>query len=454
MPEDFLEKVAEAPAVMLEKTLSASDDINKAINKHAHIKKAKAFWHNLGPGLTTGAADDDPSGIATYSQTGAQYGFQLLWLALFTFPFMSFVQEMCARIGMVTGEGLAHNIRKFFPRWVLYTCTSLLFIANTLNLGADLGAMAKAAELLIKVPNSVVLIAFAVITLGLQIFTTYDNFAKYLKYLALVLISYILTALVVDLDWQQVFTHTVVPSITFSKDQIVLVCAILGTTISPYLFFWQTSQEVEEEIMEGKLTAAQRQEITPKDVKNMRLDVWTGMFVSNLVMFFIIATTAATLFSHGIHNISSAADAAEALRPLAGDNAYLLFTLGIIGTGLLAVPVLAGSASYALSESLGWKFGLYRKLKQASAFYGVIIISTLIGLVINFIGIDPIKALIYSAVANGLVAPVVLVLIVLISSNKKVMGKWVNHPVVTGLGWAITLLMIMAGAATIWALFS
>ncbi len=454
MTEEFIEKVAESPAVALEKTIQTSKKVTEYISKEKYLKKARQYWYNLGPGLTTGAADDDPSGIATYSQAGAQYGFQFLWLSLFTFPLMAVVQEMCARIGLVTGRGLASNIREFFPRWVLYLCTILLFITNTLNLGADIGAMAKATQLLVNYPFTFLVIGFALIILLLEIFTTYNQFAKYLKYIALVLLSYVATGLIVNLNWNEVIRHTVIPAISFNKDEIFLVCGILGTTISPYLFFWQTSQEVEEQILDGKVSVSARQEeSTPHEIKDMRVDVWSGMFVSNLVMFFIIAATAATLNAHGITNIATAADAASALKPLAGENAYLLFTLGIIGTGLLAVPVLAGSASYALSESFGWKFGLYRKLEHAYSFYGVIIFSLLIGLLINFIGLDPIKALIYSAVLNGLIAPVILVLIILISSNKKIMGRWASGPSSKILGWVITAAMIVAGVATIYTLF-
>lgn len=455
MSDQIIEKMMESPAVALDKTLSATKQLGQGITNQQPLKKARAYWKTLGPGLTTGAADDDPSGIATYSQTGARYGFQLLWLAGFTFPLMAIIQEMCARIGLVTGQGLAANIRANYPRWVLYVATILLFIANTLNIGADLGAMAKATQLLIPKANFILLLlGFTALTIGLQIFTTYEKYAKYLKWLALVLLSYVFSAMAVKMNWSSVLQSAVIPSITFSKEQLLLITGILGTTISPYLFFWQTSQEVEEQILEGKTTIKLRQEETTKDeIKNMRIDIWSGMFLSNLVMFFIIAAASATLFAHGITNISTAADAAEALRPFAGDGAYLLFTLGIIGTGLLALPVLAGSASYALSESFGWKYGLYRRLNQAYAFYGVIIISTVIGFLINFLGIDSIKALIYSAVANGLIAPVILVLIVLISRNKKIMGNRANHPIITFFGWFTTVLMVIAGLATIISLF-
>ncbi len=418
------------------------------------FKQAKAYWHMLGPGLTTGASDDDPAGVVTYSQTGSRYGFQLLWLATLTFPFMAVVQEMCARIGLVTGRGLAANIRLHYPRWVLYTCAVLLFAANSFNIGADLGAMAQATQLLF--PNfsfSLVVIMFAVLSVFMQIYFSYGQYAKYLKWLALILFSYIASSLVIGLDWRQVFYHAVVPSITWSKEQIILICAILGTTISPYLFFWQTSQEVEEQILEGRTSIKSRvNEINPKEIRKMRIDVWSGMFLSNLVMFFIIAASGATLYAHGITNIGTAADAAQALKPFAGNFAYLLFVIGIIGTGLLAVPVLAGSASYALSESFGWKEGLYRKFKQAHAFYAVIIVSMLVGLLSNFIGLDPIKALIYSSVANGLVAPVVLVLIVLLARNNKVMGEHVVSKFTQGLGWLIISIMTISGLAVIWAI--
>ncbi len=451
----LLEKVAGSPAAALEKTINTSKHISRSFVSRKQLGQAKEYWRSLGPGLTTGAADDDPSGITTYSQAGAAYGFNLLWLSAFTFPLMAIIQEMCARIGLVTGRGLAANIRQYYPKWVLLMATFLLFFANSLNIGADLGAMAKATQLLDShFSFTTLILGFTMISLALQIFTTYEKYAKYLKWLALVLLSYVFSALIVNLDWKEALQKTIIPTIVISKDQIFLITAILGTTISPYLFFWQTSQEVEEQILEGKTTLKlRREETSPQEVKNMRMDVWSGMFLSNLVMFFIIAACGATLFSHGITSITTASEAAAALRPIAGDRAYLLFALGIIGTGLLAVPILAGSASYAISESFGWKLGLYRKLKEANAFYGVIIISTGIGLLINFIGLDPIKALIYSAVLNGLISPVILILIVLMSSNVKIMGRWVNNKIVIFLGWVITGIMTLAGVATIISLF-
>lgn len=420
------------------------------------IRRVGKFWHQLGPGLTTGAADDDPSGIATYSQTGSRYGFQLLWTAALTFPFMAIVQEICARIGLVTGRGLAANIRLHFPRWVLYVCAGLLFAANTFNIGADLGAMAEAAKLLSPTLSfGLVLIAFAVTSLLLQIFLPYARYGRFLKWLSLVLLAYVLTALTIrGLDWLAILRATVLPSVTFSRDQIILICGILGTTISPYLFFWQTSQEVEEEVLRGEKTIRARQlKVNAMHIRSMRIDVWSGMFFSNAVMFFIILACAAVLNAVGRTSIQTAADAAEALRPVAGPLASLLFAVGIIGVGLLAIPVLAGSAAYALSESFHWKEGLNRKLKDAYAFYGVIAVSMLIGLALNFIGLDPIKALIYSAIANGLVAPTVLLLVMIIGGKRKVMGAYVNGSWSTVFGWGITGVMTVVAVATVVSFF-
>jgi NRAMP (natural resistance-associated macrophage protein)-like metal ion transporter len=453
----IIAKTAEVPAKTLEKTIETTGKVVGALPTQQVVKTVKKggdYWHMLGPGLTTGASDDDPSGIATYSQTGAQYGYQFLWLAAFTLPLMAIVQEMCARIGMVTGRGLASNIRTRFSKKVLYFCTILLFAANTFNIGADLGAMAKGAQLLNPTWNfTVLVIGFSILSLGLQIFTPYAHYAKYLKWLAMVLLAYIFSAILAHLNWTEVLHAAIFPSFQFTKDQIFLLAAILGTTISPYLFFWQTSQEVEEQISQGKTTVLSRQGASKQEVKNMRIDVWSGMFLSNIVMFFIIAAAGGILYPNGIHQITSAAQAAEALRPFAGNSTYFLFAIGIIGTGLLAIPVLAGSSSYALAESWGLpQQGLSRKLKQAYAFYGVVIISMLVGLGINFIGLDPIKALIYSAVGNAIVAPIVLVLIVLLSSQEKLMGEWVNPRWMKIVGWLVVVLMTAAGLGAIWSL--
>jgi NRAMP (natural resistance-associated macrophage protein)-like metal ion transporter len=454
--EEKFEKIVSAPSIALEKSVDMTKKLGVSSGTLARYRKAKSYWTSLGPGLVTGAADDDPSGIATYSQQGAQTGYQLIWLALFTFPFMVVVQEMCARLGLATGRGLAGNIRIHYPRWAMYGCALLLFVANTFNIGADLGAMAKGVQLFApRFHFTLLVLFFTLFMLLVQIYTPYERYARYLKWLVLVLFSYVITGLIVGLDPVQLFYHTIVPTITFSKNEIILITAIIGTTISPYLFFWQTSHEVEEEILHGKTSIRLRQEaVTNKEIKAMRVDVVSGMFVSNLVMFFIVATCAAVLYSHGITNIATAADAAMALKPLAGDQAFLMFGIGIIGTGLLAVPVLAASAAYTVSESFLWKQGLYRKLKNARPFYGVIILAMLIGLFLNFIGLNPIKMLIYSAVVNGLVAPVILVPIVQMTSNKKIMGERISHPVIAILGWVIVGIMVVSGIVTIISLFS
>jgi NRAMP (natural resistance-associated macrophage protein)-like metal ion transporter len=454
-PEHIVDEIFEAPAEVLEKIIEASEKEEKKIISKKPFLIAEEYINTLGPGLTTGAADDDPSGIATYSQTGAHYGFQLLWLSVFTFPFMAIVQEMCARIGIVTGRGLAANIRQHYSKYLLYFVALLLFCANTLNIAADLGAMAASAKLILPhISFGLCVIFFALLCLMLQIFTTYARYSKILKYLSLALLSYVFTAFAVHLNWHASLHSTFVPTLTFSKDQIFLLCAILGTTISPYLFFWQTSQEVEEEILIGeKSVASRRAAVTPKQLKNMRFDVWSGMFFSNVVMFFIIAACAATLYTHGITNIKTADQAARAILPFGGELTYVLFAIGIIGTGMLAIPVLGGSTAYAIAESFGWKQGLYRKLKSAYAFYGVIIVSMLIGLIANFVHLDPIKGLIYSAVANGIVAPIILFFIVRMSSKRSVMHDHTTHPFLSFCGWVITGLMAISGVAAIVSLF-
>jgi NRAMP (natural resistance-associated macrophage protein)-like metal ion transporter len=417
-------------------------------------RQTREYIKKLGPGIITGAADDDPSGITTYSQAGAQYGTSLLWLAAWIYPLVATVQEMCARIALVTGRGLASNIKRAYSVKILYVCTILLFFANTLNIGADLGAMAKAVQLIVPKASFIFLVIFIGLAgLLLEIFVPYRKYSKYLKWLVLAVFSYIITGLVIHMDWSALLHDGFIPQIEFSKNQILLITGILGTTISPYLFFWQTSQEIEEEVLKGQTTIQSRKGTNPTEIKEMRADIWVGMFLSNLVMFFIIAVCANTLFANGITNIETAADAARALRPLAGSWATLLFAIGIIGTGLLAIPVLAGSTAYAISESFGWKEGLYRKFNKAQAFYGVIIFSIIIGILINFIGIDPIKALLYSAIANGIVAPVILIFIVKISSNKKIMGDYRNKPITRFLGWTATILMGITAIAAIYSLF-
>lgn len=417
-------------------------------------EEVKEYFSELGPGFTTGAADDDPAGLATYSQAGARYGLQLIWITLFTYPFMAVVQEMCARIGLVSGRGLAGNIRQHYSPTALYTVTALLFLANVFNIAADLGAMAAAARLLFPhLSSELLVVGFAGGSLLLQVFVSYRRYAKYLKYLTFVLLSYVVVALVVDLDWSQVLYHTLVPSITFSRDQLFILCAILGTTISPYLFFWQTSQEVEEQILGGATSiAAREQSVSHTLIRRMRTDVWSGMAFSNIIAFFVFAACAGTLYANGITNIVTADQAAEALRPF-GELAYLLFAVGIVGTGLLAVPVLAGSTAYAISESFGWRYGLYRKLREAYAFYGVITLAMVLGIIANFMHLDPIQGLIYAAVANGIIAPFILFFVVRISSDKKVMGEYASSRAVSTMGWVTILVMAISGCAAILSFF-
>lgn len=418
------------------------------------LNAAEEYVSTLGPGLITGAADDDPSGIATYSQVGAQYGYQMLWLSLFTFPLMAVIQEMCARIGIVTGQGLAANIGERYPRIVLYVAAALLFAANTFNLGADLGAMAKAVQLIWPSAHFILAIAaITIVSIVLQIFTTYGEYARYLKYLTFTLFSYVAAALLLQLDWGSIAWHLFVPHFGFSRDEILILSAVLGTTISPYLFFWQTSQEVEEEIQKGEVTIVERQaHVTGGEIRAMRRDVWSGMFFSNAIMFFIIVTCGATLFAHGVTDIATADQAALALRPLAGEFAYLLFALGILGTGMLAVPILAGSSAYAIAESFSWNEGLYLKLRDAGAFYGVIIAGMLAGFIMNIIGLDPIKALIWAAVGNAVVAPLMLYFIVRLSSDARVMGPYTNGRLANAIGWLCVAVMTVVSVAALAAL--
>lgn len=416
------------------------------------MKKIKKLLKILGPGFITGASDDDPSGIATYAQTGAKFGYSQLWLAFFTIPFMTVVQEMCGRIGLVTGQGLAGVIRRHYSKKLLYFAVSLLLIANTINIGADLGAMASAARLLVpQVPYYAWLVMMTAITLILEIFVSYKTYSGFLKYLTLTLFAYILTVFVVKQDWSRVLHATLIPTIVFNKEYLMLVVAFLGTSISPYLFFWQTDEEVEEEIEHGKLKAMGygSPKIAKKDITEMRLDTVIGMVFSQIVAFFIIITIASTLFAHGIRNIETADQAAQALRPVAGQFASLLFSIGIIGTGLLAVPVLAGSASYAVSETFRWKAGLYRKLEQAHGFYGVITIATVIGLVVNFIGVKPFQMLYYTAILNGITAPPLLALILIITNNQNIMKKHTNSVFSNIFGWLITGVMFIASCLLI-----
>jgi len=387
----------------------------------------KRILSKFGPGFITGASDDDPSGIATYTQTGAKFGLSLLWTALFMLPMMSAVQEMVGRIATVTGQGLTAVVRKRLPRWVLFMFVGLIVAANTINIGADLGAMSDAMRLLVpQVPFAVMAILFTVFILLLEIYITYKTYVRILKWFALALFSYALTLIIVTHNWGGLFISLVTPHWAWSKDFILMVVALLGTTISPYLFVWQSNEEVEEEIAQGKTTVASRRGSTKGEMREMREDTFMGMGFSQVIMFCIVATAANAFFSHGLFDIQTSAQAAQALTPLAGHFASLIFAVGVIGVGLMSVPVLSASASYALSEAFGWKEGLYKKFREAHGFYGVITVSTLIGLLINFVGINPIQALIWAAVLNGLATPPLIAVILKLANDKKIMGKWVN----------------------------
>jgi NRAMP (natural resistance-associated macrophage protein)-like metal ion transporter len=407
----------------------------------------RSFFSQLGPGLITGAADDDPSGIATYSVTGAQFGYGPLWTALFSFPLMAAVQMMCARLGMVTGRGLAAVVRRRYPRWVLWGACLLLIVANTINIGADLGGMADATQMITGISSFVWTPTYAAIIVALLFFTSYRVIARIFKWLTLVLFAYVVTAFVVKPDWAHVLRATLVPDFQWTGAYLSVLVGILGTTISPYLFFWQSAQEVEEERAIGRKTVAQRKGATDKELRHSRNDVLLGMFFSNFVMFFIILTTAATLHSHGITKIATSKDAAEALRPLAGNAAYLLFTLGLIGTGMLGVPVLAGSSAYAISEAMAWKASLEIKPHLARKFYGVVALATAVGLALDFAGMDAVKMLFWSAVANGVLAPPLIVLIVLLTSDPTIMGDRVNPLWLRCLGWLVAVIMTAAAIA-------
>jgi NRAMP (natural resistance-associated macrophage protein)-like metal ion transporter len=410
-------------------------------------EKRTKFLAALGPGLITGASDDDPSGIATYSQAGAQFGYSLGWTLLLSYPLMAAIQLISARIGRVTGRGIAGNIRRYYPPWLLYGLVTLVFIANTINLGADLGAMGAAVKLLIGGPALLYVAGIGVLTVLLEIFMRYSRYVAVLKWLSLSLLAYVATAFMVDLPWWEVGLGVFVPRLMTSRDYIVTIVAVLGTTISPYLFFWQAEEEVEEtqETLGAEpLTKAPEQ--APEEIQRMEIDTYLGMAISNLVALFIVITTAATLHAHGVTNIQTSADAAQALRPLAGEFAFVIFAAGIIGTGLLALPVLAGSAAYALGEALRWPVGLARLWYQARAFYGTIAIATTLGAIMNFLPVDPIKALFWSAVINGVVAVPIMVIMMLVATKSSVMGAFTLSPRLRFMGWLSTGAMTLAAA--------
>ncbi len=404
------------------------------------------FLADLGPGLITGAADDDPSGISTYSIAGAQFGFLPLWTALFTFPLMAAVQLMCARLGQVTGRGLAGVIRRRYPRWVLWVACGLLFTANTFNIAADLGGMGEAAALVTRIPAAVWTPTLTVMLIALLLWSSYRQIATALKWSTVTLFAYVIAAFSVKTDWGQILFATFVPRIAITREFAATLVAILGTTISPYLFFWQAAQEVEEERAMGR-NLQQREGATAGELRASRRDVFTGMLFSNVIMYFIIATTAATLHLAGHTQIASAREAADALRPLAGDAAYWLFTIGLIGTGLLAVPVLAGSSAYAIAEAAAWRGSLEYQPRGARQFYGVLTLGMVMGLALNGLGYSAIHMLFWSAVLNGVLAPPLIVLVLLLTRDPSVMGRRTNSRTSNVLGWLTAVAMTVAAVA-------
>ena len=404
----------------------------------------KNFLNRLGPGLITGASDDDPSGIGTYTQAGAALGFATLWTAIVTLPLMIVVQHICAKIGMVSGRGLAGVLRRHYSKWLLYPTVAGLVIANTINAGADIAAISAAINIFVPIPISVMVIPIAMAIVALQVWGSYHLIVRVFKWLTLSLFAYVIAAFLAKPDWSAVFHATIVPQISFTGEYITTIVAILGTTISPYLFFWEASEEVEEEKSEGRVKLSERKGATDTEIRKEKIDTIVGMLFCNVVFYFVILAAGATLHVSGQTNIQSATEAAQALRPLAGDMATVLFAIGLIGAGLLAVPVLTGSAAYAVAETRGWPSGLDEKPQHAKKFYGVIALSTLVGVGIDFIGINPISALYWTAVINGVVAPPMLVVVMLVANNRRVMGKRTNGIATNIMGWLAAIVMFAA----------
>ena len=407
-----------------------------------------SWLKKLGPGLITGAADDDPSGIATYSQAGAQFGFNMLWTVLFTYPLMVGIQVVSARIGRVSGHGLATNIRKHYPAWLLYGVVGLLLIANTINIAADVAAMGEALKLIVGGPAQIYAVAFGLVSLLLQVFIPYRRYVRILKWLTLALLAYVATVFVVHVPWSQVLVRAMAPHLSWQTEYITTIVAVFGTTISPYLFFWQASQEVEDQLADPRaqplIKAPQQAKV---NLRRIKIDTYIGMGFSNLVAFFIILTTAVTLNLNGITDIQTSAQAATALRPIAGEFAFMLFSAGIIGTGLLAIPVLAGSSAYAMAGAFKWKNSLERTPMSAKGFYGIIVVSTVIGIVLGFTAINPIKALYWSAVINGVISVPIMVVMMLMAVRPEIMGQFIISTKLKVLGWAATLVMAAAVCA-------
>ena len=420
----------------------------KNIEKGKGFKFLKRSFAVLGPGLITGAADDDPSGISTYSVAGAAFGYATLWIALFTFPLMAAIQLMCARLGMVTGRGLAAAVRTSYPRWVLWAACLILVVANVINIGADLGGMAEATQLITGIRAFIWIPVYAFLIIGLLVWSSYKRFAQIFKWMTAVLFAYVFTSFYAHVDWRHALAVTFMPHLEWSRGFLAVIVAILGTTISPYLFFWQAAEEVEEGRAKGR-TLADPKGTTAGELRSARADTIVGMFFSNFIMYFIILTTAATLHAHGQTDITTARQAAEALRPLAGNGAYLLFTLGLIGTGMLGVPVLVGSCAYAVSEGATWRGSLADKPGSARKFYAVMAVAMALGLALNYLNFNAVKMLFWSAVINGLLAPPLVLLVILLTSSHKLMGKRVNPPLLKYLGWTTFGVMTAAAAGMI-----
>jgi NRAMP (natural resistance-associated macrophage protein)-like metal ion transporter len=406
--------------------------------------RLRHFFHDLGPGLITGAADDDPSGISTYSVAGASFGYGLLWTALFSFPLMAAVQLMCARLGMVTGLGLAGVVRRRYSAPVLWGACALLIVANTFNIGADLGGMAEVMQMMTGVTSYFWLPLFAILIVVLLVWLSYRHIARIFKWLTIVLFSYVLAAFLAHPRWSEVLKATFIPQLKLDAAYVATILGVLGTTISPYLFFWQAAQEVEEERAKGRRTVRARLGATDEEMRDMRTDVLTGMAFAGIVMYFIVVTTGATLYATGNRDIETARQAAEALRPLAGSGAYWLFTLGLIGTGMLGVPVLAGSAAYAVSEAMHWRGSLEDRPRRSPKFYAVLAVAVLFGLILNYLKLNAVRMLFWAAVLNGMLAPPLIILVTLLSSDRSVMGERVNPLVLTVLGWLTAAVMLAA----------
>jgi NRAMP (natural resistance-associated macrophage protein)-like metal ion transporter len=413
------------------------------VEKRKILRVLRRFFAILGPGLITGAADDDPSGISTYSVAGAAYGYATLWIALLTFPLMVAIQLMCARLAMVTGRGLGSAVRIHFPRWVAWGACSILVVANVINIGADLGGMAEATQLVTGIQSHIWIPIYALGILGLLFWSSYQLIARIFKWMTVVLFAYVLASFFAHVNWRHALAVTFVPHLEWSRGFSAVLVAILGTTISPYLFFWQAAEEVEEERTKHP-TLAERKGTTARELKIARADTIAGMFFSNLIMYFIILTSAATLHANGQTHITTAREAAEALRPLAGNWAYLLFTLGLIGTGMLGVPVLVGSCAYAVTEGAAWRGSMSDKPRSARKFYAVMGVALVLGAVLNYFGFNAVKMLFWSAVINGLLAPPLILLVILLTSRQKVMGKHVSPPLLKCLGWATFVVMTAA----------